>query len=78
MVSGEPLPVEKGVGAEVIGGTINTTGALTIRAERVGRDTMLSQIVALVVDRDYQGEVDRPFGAAHFSPPPAGPGGACG
>ncbi len=48
MVSGEPLPVGKAVGAEVIGGTINTTGALVIRAERVGQDTVLSQIIALV------------------------------
>jgi Cu+-exporting ATPase len=48
MLTGEPLPVEKGVGAGVIGATINTSGSFVMRAERVGRDTALAQIVALV------------------------------
>src|SRR5262249_20035364 len=48
MISGEPIPVEKTAGARVIGGTINGAGGLVIRAERVGRDTLLSQIVATV------------------------------
>jgi len=48
MISGEPIPVEKTVGVRVIGGTINGTGGLVMRAERVGRDTLLSQIVAMV------------------------------
>jgi Cu+-exporting ATPase len=48
MVSGEPIPVEKGPGASLIGGTINGTGSLVMRAERVGSETMLSQIVRLV------------------------------
>jgi Cu+-exporting ATPase len=48
MVSGEPIPVEKEVGSRVIGGTINTTGTFVMRAERVGRDTLLSQIVQMV------------------------------
>jgi Cu+-exporting ATPase len=48
MVTGEPIPVEKEAGALVIGGTLNGTGALVIRAERVGADTLLAQIVRLV------------------------------
>ncbi len=50
MVTGESMPVTKEVGAKVIGGTINQSGGLIIVAERVGRDTMLSQIVQLVAD----------------------------
>jgi Cu+-exporting ATPase len=48
MISGEPMPVEKAVGAHVIGGTVNGTGSLLMRAERVGADTLLAQIVRLV------------------------------
>ena len=48
MVTGEPIPVEKGAGSKVTGGTINGTGSLVMRAERVGADTLLSQIVRLV------------------------------
>jgi P-type Cu+ transporter len=48
MVTGESMPVSKGVGASVIGGTLNRSGSLVIEAERVGRDTMLARIVALV------------------------------
>ncbi len=48
MVTGEPIPVEKGPGTRVIGGTINGTGSLVIRAERVGGETLLSQIVRMV------------------------------
>ncbi|WP_331713499.1 heavy metal translocating P-type ATPase [Noviluteimonas gilva] len=48
MLTGEPIPVEKAPGDRVIGATINGTGSLIIRAERVGGDTMLSQIVQLV------------------------------
>ena len=50
MVTGESMPVEKAAGARVIGGTINTTGSFVLRAERVGADTMLSQIVRMVAD----------------------------
>ena len=50
MISGEPVPVEKVPGEKVTGATINGTGALLMRAERVGRDTMLAQIVRMVVD----------------------------
>ncbi len=48
MVTGEPVPVEKERGAKVTGGTVNGTGALVIRAERVGSDTLLAQIVRMV------------------------------
>ena len=48
MVTGEPVPVQKEMGAKVIGGTINTTGALVIEATAVGRDTVLARIVQLV------------------------------
>jgi Cu+-exporting ATPase len=48
MLTGEPIPVEKIPGANVIGATINGTGALVIRANRVGSDTVLAQIVQLV------------------------------
>ncbi len=48
MLTGEPLPVTKGAGDHVVGATINQTGTLVIEAERVGADSLLSQIVALV------------------------------
>ena len=48
MVTGEPTPVEKNVGDKIIGATINGTGALIMRAERVGAETLLSRIVAMV------------------------------
>jgi Cu+-exporting ATPase len=50
MISGEPLPVEKQQGAKVIGATLNGTGTFVMRAERVGSDTMLAQIVRLVAE----------------------------
>jgi Cu+-exporting ATPase len=50
MVTGESMPVTKEIGANVIGGTINQSGALVIEAKKVGRDTMLSQIVQLVAE----------------------------
>jgi len=48
MITGEPIPNEKGPGDPVIGGTVNQTGSFEMRAEKVGRDTMLAQIVAMV------------------------------
>ncbi len=48
MISGEPIPVSKTVGDSVIGATVNGTGGLVMRAQRVGADTMLAQIVAMV------------------------------
>jgi Cu+-exporting ATPase len=48
MITGEPVPVEKSAGDRVTGATVNGTGSLLMRAERVGKDTMLSQIVRMV------------------------------
>jgi P-type Cu+ transporter len=48
MVTGEPIPAEKATGDRVTGGTVNATGTLLFRAERVGRDTLLAQIVRMV------------------------------
>ncbi len=48
MLTGEPLPVPKRIGDEVIGATVNTTGSVTFRAVRVGKDSALGQIVRLV------------------------------
>ena len=50
MVTGEPMPVEKEPGSRVTGGTINGTGSVVMQAERVGRDTLLSQIVQMVAE----------------------------
>jgi heavy metal translocating P-type ATPase len=64
MITGEPVPVEKSEGAEVVGATVNGTGALTFRAEKVGSDTMLSQIIRMVEQAQgaklpIQGMVDK-------------------
>ncbi|WKK18412.1 heavy metal translocating P-type ATPase [Achromobacter insolitus] len=48
MISGEPVPVEKQPGSEVVGGTVNQNGALTFRATKVGNDTVLAQIIRMV------------------------------
>ncbi|HEX3065197.1 MAG TPA: HAD-IC family P-type ATPase, partial [Dongiaceae bacterium] len=50
MVTGESMPVMKDVGARLIGGTMNQTGSFVMRAEKVGRETMLAQIVAMVAE----------------------------
>jgi Cu+-exporting ATPase len=50
MVTGESMPVEKEPGAKLIGGTINGTGSLIMRAEKVGADTMLARIVHMVAE----------------------------
>jgi Cu+-exporting ATPase len=50
MVSGEPIPVEKHAGDRVVGATMNGTGALVMRADKVGADTLLSRIVAMVAE----------------------------
>ncbi|MBX3743541.1 MAG: copper-translocating P-type ATPase [Akkermansiaceae bacterium] len=50
MITGEPLPVAKRSGDRVVGATINQTGAFTMKAERIGADTLLSQIVLMVAD----------------------------
>jgi Cu+-exporting ATPase len=48
MLTGEPMPVEKTVGAEVVAGTINKTGSILFKATRVGKDTALAQIINMV------------------------------
>lgn len=50
MISGEPVPVEKDVGSEVVGGTVNQTGAFLFRATAVGGQTVLAQIIRMVED----------------------------
>ncbi|MGE4305825.1 MAG: heavy metal translocating P-type ATPase [Novosphingobium sp.] len=50
MVTGESMPVTKEVGSKLIGGTINQTGGLVMRADKIGRDTMLARIVQMVAD----------------------------
>jgi Cu+-exporting ATPase len=50
MVTGEPIPVEKSAGARVVGATLNTAGTLVMRAEKIGADTLLSRIVAMVAE----------------------------
>jgi Cu+-exporting ATPase len=67
MISGEPLPVEKVAGDEVTGATLNGTGSLVMRATRVGADTLLARIVAMVAQAQrsrapIQGLADRVAG----------------
>ncbi|HLK39789.1 MAG TPA: copper-translocating P-type ATPase [Polyangiaceae bacterium] len=50
MVSGEPVPVEKEAGAKVVGGTVNGAGTFVMQAEKVGAETLLSRIVAMVAE----------------------------
>jgi Cu+-exporting ATPase len=50
MISGEPVPAEKNPGDKVTGATVNTTGSFVMRAERVGSDTLLARIVAMVAE----------------------------
>jgi Cu+-exporting ATPase len=50
MITGEPLPVEKAIGDKVTGGTVNGPGSFVMRAERIGSDTLLGQIVNMVAE----------------------------
>jgi P-type Cu+ transporter len=64
MVTGEPIPAAKEPGSRVTGGTVNGTGSIVIKAERVGRDTLLAQIVQMVAEAQrtrapVQGLADR-------------------
>ncbi|MEL7149597.1 MAG: heavy metal translocating P-type ATPase [Pseudomonadota bacterium] len=64
MITGEPVPVAKSVGAQLTGGTVNGVGSLTYKATRVGADTTLAQIIRMVEDAQsaklpIQGVVDR-------------------
>ncbi|HEY3661582.1 MAG TPA: heavy metal translocating P-type ATPase [Chthoniobacterales bacterium] len=67
MITGEPMPVEKKTGDDVTGGTVNQTGSILMEAERVGSETMLSQIVEMVAQAQrsrapIQGLADRVAG----------------
>ncbi len=67
MITGEPLPVEKSIGEPVTGGTVNGSGSFIMRAERVGDDTLLGQIVSMVAEAQrsrapIQGLADRVAG----------------
>ena len=71
MLTGEPMPVSKSAGAQITGGTLNTTGSFTMRAERVGSATMLAQIVRMVSEAQrsrapIQGVADKV--ASYFVP----------
>ncbi len=68
MVTGESMPVTKEAGAKVIGGTINGTGGLVMRAERVGADTMLARIVNMVAEAS-SAAARRFSGSRIWSPP---------
>src|SRR5262245_7131917 len=50
MITGEPMPVIKGAGDKVVGATVNQTGSFLVRAERIGSETLLAQIVQMVAD----------------------------
>ena len=50
MITGEPMPINKGVGENVIGATVNQTGTFVMRAEKVGSETLLAQIVHMVAE----------------------------
>jgi Cu+-exporting ATPase len=50
MITGEPMPVSKGTGIQVVGATVNQTGSFLMRAERIGSETLLAQIVQMVAD----------------------------
>src|SRR3989440_1437635 len=72
MVTGEPIPVEKAPGSRVTGGTVNGSGGFVMRAERVGSDTLLSQIVRMVSEAQRSRAPIQRLGdtvAAYFRPP---------
>jgi cation transport ATPase len=58
MLTGESMPISKSVGDDVFGATINVSGAMRMRATKVGQDTTLAQIVKLVADRPGQQSPD--------------------
>jgi Cu+-exporting ATPase len=49
MLTGEPMPVTKGIGHKLIGATLNTNGAMVMRSEKVGSQTVLASIVQMVI-----------------------------
>jgi Cu+-exporting ATPase len=71
MVSGEPVPVEKVIGAKVVGATINGTGSFVMKAEKIGQDTLLAQIVLMVAEAQRSRAPIQKFAdqvAAYFVP----------
>jgi Cu+-exporting ATPase len=66
MISGEPIPVEKKTGDRVTGATVNANGSLIIRADRVGSDTLLAQIVRMVSEAQAQCELPSQKDRASF------------
>ena len=71
MVTGESMPVTKEAGAKVIGGTLNPSGSFVMRAEKVGRDTMLARIVQMVA------EAQRSAARRSSGSPTRSPAGSC-
>ncbi len=53
MITGESLPVHKNVGDEVIGGTINGKGSVTVKVTRIGKDTVLAKVIRLVEEAQF-------------------------
>ncbi len=53
MITGESMPVNKGLGDEVVGGTVNGKGSIVVRATRVGKDTVLSKVIRLVEEAQF-------------------------
>jgi len=71
MVTGEPIPVEKESGSRLIGATINGTGTLIMKAERVGSETMLARIIQMVAEASAAGRPSKnwPIASAPISFP---------
>ncbi len=67
MVSGEPVPVAKQAGAELVGGTVNQNGALRFAATEVGGDTLLAQIIRMV-EQAQRGQAADPGAGGSRSP----------
>ena len=66
MVTGEPIPVEKTAGDKVIGGTINGRRAFLMRAEKVGSETLLAQIVRMVGEAQRSARADSKISRCRF------------
>ena len=77
MLTGEPIPVEKAKESRVVGGTLNGNGSLLMRAEKVGSETMLAQIVQMVSASPTQPRSDSATGRCGFRVVCAGSGGCC-
>ena len=62
MITGEPMPVMKGAGAKVVGGTVNQSGSFVMRVEKIGSETLLAQIVQMVADAAAESRADSETG----------------